>query len=113
MKRLAAVLAFALTLAGAAAAGPVSRHMTIKKTDSGLKGALHAEPPCYADQLVKVQRKSSSGWRTVTKTRTNDEGKYRKRLDLKDGVKYRTLAPESAAGDTICARVVSDGTVTG
>ncbi|HVL64614.1 MAG TPA: hypothetical protein VM573_05520 [Actinomycetota bacterium] len=112
MKRTVIAISLALALAAPAAAG-TSRHLTIRKTSAGVRGAIHAAAPCYADQLVKVQRKTSSGWKTVAKTRTNDEGRYRKAVTLRSGKRYRTLAPRNVVGSTTCLRTVSDGTVTG
>lgn len=107
MKRVAALsLALVLASAPGVSAGE-ARHMTIRKTDTGVKGVIHASEACADDQLVKVQKKSSSGWKTVAKTRTGDDARYKKRIDLKSGKKYRTLSPQSANCDKVVSRKIT------
>jgi hypothetical protein len=108
MKRSAAVVAVLVALSGHPVWAGQSRHLAIRKTPVGVRGALHSDRAiCTVDQIVKVQKKRSSGWNTIARTRTDGNGAYRKQVSLAAGNKYRTVAPESTAGSTTCQKTVS------
>jgi IPT/TIG domain len=57
---------------------------------------------CVAAAPVKIQRKTSGGWKTVGKTTTDDTGAYTKRVKNKPGKqKFRALAPKVSLGDPV------------
>jgi len=108
VKRIAGAVAVVLALTGTPARAGQSRHLAIRKTAVGVKGALHSDRAiCTIDQIVKVQKKTSSGWNTIARARTDGNGAYRKQVSLRTGKKYRTVAPESTSGSTTCQKAVS------
>jgi len=57
---------------------------------------------CVAAVPVKIQRKTSSGWKTVGKTTTSDTGSYAKKVKNPKGKqKFRALAPKVSLGDPV------------
>jgi hypothetical protein len=57
---------------------------------------------CVAAVPVKIQRKTSSGWKTVGKTTTTDTGSYAKKVKNPKGKqKFRALAPKVSLGDPV------------
>jgi hypothetical protein len=57
---------------------------------------------CVAAVPVKIQRKTSSGWKTVGKTTTTDTGSYSKKVKNPKGKqKFRALAPKVSLGDPV------------
>ncbi|MGZ4109057.1 MAG: IPT/TIG domain-containing protein [Actinomycetota bacterium] len=63
---------------------------------------------CEAHVIVRIQRKSTAGWRTIARDRTTAAGDYRKAIPDREGV-YRALVPRLSVngGDDICRRDVS------
>jgi hypothetical protein len=57
---------------------------------------------CVAAVPVKIQKKTSSGWKTVGKTTTTDTGSYSKTVKNPKGTqKFRALAPKVSLGDPV------------
>jgi hypothetical protein len=57
---------------------------------------------CVAAVPVKIQKKTSSGWKTVGKTTTTDTGSYSKKVKNPKGKqKFRALAPKVSLGDPV------------
>jgi hypothetical protein len=78
----------------------------IKKTGKASGVVSSTEDPafteCVAAVPVKIQRKTSSGWKTVGKTTTNDSGAYTKKVKNPKGKqKFRALAPKVSLGDPV------------
>jgi hypothetical protein len=85
-----------------------ARSITFKIKKSGAaKGVVSStEDPAFTDCVaavpVKIQRKTSGGWKTVGKTTTDDTGAYAKKVKNKPGKqKFRALAPKVSLGDPI------------
>jgi IPT/TIG domain len=85
-----------------------ARNITFKIKKSGAaKGVVSStEDPAFTDCAaavpVKIQRKTSSGWKTVGKTTTDDNGAYAKKVKNKKGKqKFRALAPKVSLGDPV------------
>jgi len=84
------------------------RSITFKIKKSGAaKGVVSStEDPAFTDCAaavpVKIQRKTSGGWKTVGKTTTDDNGAYAKKVKNKKGKqKFRALAPKVSLGDPV------------
>ena len=83
----------------------------IKKTGKASGVVSSTEDPAFTDCVaavpVKIQRKTSSGWKNVGKTTTSDTGSYTKKTKGKPG-KYRAIAPKvagtTAADDCLKAK---------
>jgi hypothetical protein len=78
----------------------------IKSTGKASGKVSSTEDPafteCVAAVPVKIQRKTSSGWKTVGKTTTNDSGSYSKKVKNPKGKqKFRALAPKVSLGDPV------------
>jgi hypothetical protein len=85
-----------------------ARNITFKIKKSGAaKGVVSStEDPAFTDCVaavpVKIQRKTSGGWKTVGKTTTTDTGSYSKKVKNKPGKqKFRALAPKVSLGDPV------------
>src|SRR5262245_5571504 len=89
-----------------------SRSVTLKlKQHLVAKGVVSASDgfsACTASVPVKVQRKTSSGWKNVGSTTTDASGSYKKKIKDKPG-KYRAKAPKVTvnAGVDICSAATS------
>jgi hypothetical protein len=78
----------------------------IKSTGKASGKVSSTEDPAFTDCVaavpVKIQRKTSSGWKTVGKTTTNDTGAYTKKVKNPKGKqKFRALAPKVSLGDPV------------
>jgi IPT/TIG domain len=78
----------------------------IKSTGKASGNVRSTEDPafteCVAAVPVKIQRKTSSGWKTVGKTTTTDTGSYAKKVKNPKGKqKFRALAPKVSLGDPV------------
>jgi hypothetical protein len=78
----------------------------IKSTGKASGKVSSAEDPAFTDCVaavpVKIQRKTSSGWKTVGKTTTTDTGSYTKKVKNPKGKqKFRALAPKVSLGDPV------------
>jgi IPT/TIG domain-containing protein len=78
----------------------------IKSTGKASGKVSSTEDPafteCVAAVPVKIQRKTSSGWKTVGKTTTSDTGSYAKKVKNPKGKqKFRALAPKVSLGDPV------------
>ena len=78
----------------------------IKKSGAASGAVSSTEDPAFTDCAaavpVKIQRKTSSGWKTVGKTTTTDTGSYSKKVKNKSGKqKFRALAPKVSLGDPV------------
>jgi hypothetical protein len=85
-----------------------ARSITFKIKKSGAASGVvsSTEDPAFTDCAaavpVKIQRKTSGGWKTVGKTTTTDEGSYSKKVKNKSGKqKFRALAPKVSLGDPV------------
>jgi hypothetical protein len=87
----------------------------IKSTGKASGKVSSTEDPAFTDCVaavpVKIQRKTSSGWKTVGKTTTTDTGSYAKKVKNPKGKqKFRALAPKVSLGDPvtdICSKAKS------
>jgi hypothetical protein len=78
----------------------------IKKSGATRGVVSSTEDPAFTDCVaavpVKIQRKTSGGWKTVGKTTTDDTGSYAKKVKNKPGKqKFRALAPKVSLGDPV------------
>jgi len=78
----------------------------IKSTGKASGAVKSTEDPAFTDCAaavpVKIQRKTSSGWKTVGKTTTTDTGSYAKKVKNPKGKqKFRALAPKVSLGDPV------------
>ena len=78
----------------------------IKSTGKASGKVSSTEDPAFTDCVaavpVKIQRKTSSGWKTVGKTTTTDTGSYAKKVKNPKGKqKFRALAPKVSLGDPV------------
>jgi hypothetical protein len=78
----------------------------IKSTGKASGKVSSTEDPAFTDCVaavpVKIQRKTSSGWKTVGKTTTSDTGSYAKKVKNPKGKqKFRALAPKVSLGDPV------------
>jgi hypothetical protein len=78
----------------------------IKSTGKASGTVSSTEDPAFTDCVaavpVKIQRKTSSGWKTVGKTTTSDTGSYAKKVKNPKGKqKFRALAPKVSLGDPV------------
>jgi IPT/TIG domain len=78
----------------------------IKSTGKASGKVSSAEDPAFTDCVasvpVKIQRKTSSGWKTVGKTTTTETGSYTKKVKNPKGKqKFRALAPKVSLGDPV------------
>ena len=85
-----------------------ARSITFKIKKSGAASGVvsSTEDPAFTDCAaavpVKIQRKTSGGWKTVGKTTTTDTGSYSKKVKNKSGKqKFRALAPKVSLGDPV------------
>jgi hypothetical protein len=85
-----------------------ARSITFKIKKSGAASGVvsSTEDPAFTDCAavvpVKIQRKTSGGWKTVGKATTNDTGSYSKKVKNKPGKqKFRALAPKVSLGDPV------------
>jgi len=85
-----------------------ARSVSFKITKAGkASGAVKStEDPAFTDCVaavpVKIQRKTSSGWKTVGKATTTDAGKYTKKVKNPKGKqKFRALASKVSLGDPV------------
>ena len=85
-----------------------ARSVSFKITKAGkASGAVKStEDPAFTDCVaavpVKIQRKTSSGWKTVGKATTTDAGNYTKKVKNPKGKqKFRALAPKVSLGDPV------------
>ena len=85
-----------------------ARVITFKMKKSGSTNGVvsSTEDPAFTDCVsavpVKIQRKTSGGWKTVGKTTTDDTGAYAKKVKNKKGKqKFRALAPKVSLGDPV------------
>jgi IPT/TIG domain len=92
-----------------------ARKITLKLKDklkaSGVVSST--EDPAFTDCVsgvpVKIQRKTSSGWKNVGSTTTSDTGSYSKAIKNKSG-KYRAIAKKVSLGDPVtdvCSKATS------
>jgi hypothetical protein len=78
----------------------------IKKSGKASGVVSSTEDPAFTDCVaavpVKIQRKTSSGWKTVGKTTTTDTGSYTKKVKNPKGKqKFRALAPKVSLGEPV------------
>jgi hypothetical protein len=78
----------------------------IKSTGKASGVVKSTEDPAFTDCVaavpVKIQRKTSSGWKTVGKATTTDTGSYTKKVKNPKGKqKFRALAPKVGLGDPV------------
>jgi hypothetical protein len=78
----------------------------IKSTGKASGKVSSTDDPAFTDCVaavpVKIQRKTSSGWKTVGKTTTTDTGSYTKKVKNPKGKqKFRALAPKVSLGDPV------------
>jgi hypothetical protein len=85
-----------------------ARSITFKINKKGKASGVvsSTEDPAFTDCAaavpVKIQRKTSGGWKTVGKTTTTDDGSYSKKVKNKKGKqKFRALAPKVSLGDPV------------
>jgi hypothetical protein len=85
-----------------------ARNITFKINKKGRASGVvsSTEDPAFTDCVaavpVKIQRKTSSGWKTVGRTTTDDAGSYTKKVKNKPGKqKFRALAPKVSLGDPV------------
>jgi hypothetical protein len=85
-----------------------SRSISLKMKASGKASGVvkstedTAFTECVAAVPVKIQKKTSSGWKTVGKTTTSDTGSYAKKVKNPKGKqKFRALAPKVSLGDPV------------
>jgi hypothetical protein len=85
-----------------------ARSVSFKITKAGkASGAVKStEDPAFTDCVaavpVKIQRKTSSGWKTVGKATTTDAGNYTKKVKNPKGKQgFRALAPKVSLGDPV------------
>jgi len=85
-----------------------ARSITFKIKKSGAASGVvsSTEDPAFTDCAaavpVKIQRKTSGGWKTVGKATTTDTGSYSKKVKNKPGKqKFRALAPKVGLGDPV------------
>jgi hypothetical protein len=85
-----------------------ARSITFKIKKSGAASGVvsSTEDPAFTDCAaavpVKIQRKTSGGWKTVGKATTSDTGSYSKKVKNKPGKqKFRALAPKVSLGDPV------------
>jgi hypothetical protein len=68
-----------------------------------VQGAAGYDFDCATDVFVKIQRRKSTGWKTLLKARTNSMGEYITHLPDKPG-SYRAALPrvlhDDATGET-------------
>ena len=89
-----------------------SRSVTLKLTKHVVaKGAVNAGDgftACEANVPVKIQRKTSSGWKNVGSATTNASGSYSKKIKDKTG-KYRAQVKKVTlnAGVDVCKKATS------
>jgi len=80
--------------------------LTLKKhlVAKGVVSASDGFTACVASVPVKIQRKTSAGWKNVGSTTTDASGSYKKKIKDKPG-KYRARAPKVTlnAGADICS----------
>jgi hypothetical protein len=83
-----------------------ARGITFKLKKSGAASGVvsSTEDPAFTDCVaavpVKIQRKTSSGWKNVGTTTTTDSGSYSKQTKGKPG-KYRAIATKLSLGDPV------------
>ena len=74
------------------------------------KGSLNATDgflSCESQVSVRVERKTSSGWKKAGKTTTESDGSYKVQLENREG-KYRAVAAELAVDQlNVCAEAIS------
>jgi hypothetical protein len=77
----------------------LSKHIVAK----GVVNASDGFTACEASIPVKIQRKTSSGWKNVGSATTNGSGSYSKKIKDKTG-KYRAKVPKVTlnAGVDVC-----------
>jgi hypothetical protein len=87
---------------------PHARSISFKMKASGKTSGVvkSTEDPAFTDCAaavpVKIQRKTSGGWKAVGKTTTTDTGSYSKKVKNKSGKqKFRALAPKKSLGDPV------------
>ena len=82
----------------------LKRHLVAK----GVVSASDGFTACTASVPVKIQRKTSGGWKNVGGTTTDASGSYKKKIKDKPG-KYRAKAPKVTlnAGADICSAATS------
>jgi IPT/TIG domain len=78
----------------------------IKKSGNASGTVSSTEDPAFTDCVaavpVKIQKKTSSGWKTVGKATTTDTGSYSKKVKNPKGTqKFRALAPKVSLGDPV------------
>ena len=78
----------------------------IKSSGAASGKVSSTEDPAFTDCVaavpVKIQKKTSSGWKTVGKTTTTDTGSYSKKVKNPKGKqKFRALAPKVSLGDPV------------
>ena len=78
----------------------LKKHLVAKGVVSSTEDPAFTE--CVAGVPVKIQRKTSSGWKNVGSTTTTDTGSYKKTLKDKPG-KYRAIAKKVSLGDPVTA----------
>jgi hypothetical protein len=82
----------------------ISFKITKAGKTSGAVSSTEEEPftGCVSEVPVKIQRKTSGGWKTVGKTTTDDQGNYTKKVKNPKGKqKFRALAPKVSLGDPV------------
>ena len=83
-----------------------ARGITFKLKKSGAASGVvsSTEDPAFTDCVaaapVKIQRKTSSGWKNVGSATTDDNGAYSKQTKGKPG-KYRAIAKKVSLGDPV------------
>jgi hypothetical protein len=85
----------------------LKKHLVAKGVVSSTEDPAFTD--CVAGVPVKIQRKTSSGWKNVGSTTTSDTGSYKKSLKDKPG-KYRAIAKKVSLGEPVtdvCAKATS------
>jgi IPT/TIG domain len=85
----------------------LKKHLVAKGVVSSTEDPAFTD--CVASVPVKIQRKTSSGWKNVGSTTTTATGSYKKTLKDKPG-KYRAIAKKVSLGDPVtdvCSKATS------
>jgi hypothetical protein len=85
----------------------LSKHLVAKGVVSSTEDPAFTD--CVSGVPVKIQRKTSSGWKNVGSATTTDTGSYKKKVKDKPG-KYRAQAKKVSLGDPVtdtCTKATS------
>jgi len=76
----------------------LKKHLVAKGVVSSTEDPAFTD--CVASVPVKIQRKTSSGWKNVGSATTTSTGSYKKKIKDKPG-KYRAIAKKVSLGDPV------------